>query len=117
EHDPAPRGLVLAPVPTSGAAGARGHVGLRPYHDLSEARDLRITQHLLDAALVVLGVGLLQQHPARHPLVPAVELALDDLGNGGLGLALVAGLGLQAEPLLLDLFGGNLVPGDVAGPP
>src|SRR5205823_1960344 len=64
-------------------------LGSRADTDLSEADDLGVAEHLLDALLVVLGVALLEQHAL---LVPAVELALDDLRKRLVGLARVAGL-------------------------
>src|SRR5215218_1681519 len=61
--------------------------GLPADHDLGEAGDLRIAEKLGDAELVVLdGVLLQQDRLLEEPLEPA----LDDLGEGGLGLALVA---------------------------
>src|SRR3954468_7053842 len=63
-----------------------------PDDHLCEAHDLGAAEDLLHRLLVVLGEGLLEQHPL---LVPAVEHALDDLGQGRLGLARVAGLVLE----------------------
>src|SRR6478735_4254826 len=56
--------------------------------DLREADDRRPGEELADGDLVVLGVGLLEE---ADLLEVAVQPALDDLGEGLLGLALVAG--------------------------
>src|SRR5581483_7463527 len=83
--------------------------------DLREPDDARGTEHLLDALLVVAGVGLFDEHPARDPLEPAVELALDDLRERRLRLALVAGLGGERLALGVDLALGDVVAGEVRG--
>src|SRR3954447_5573082 len=74
--------------------------------DLGEAHDVGLAEHLPHALLVVLGEGLLEQHPL---LEPAVQHAVDDLGQGRLGLAGVARLGLEGRPLGLDLVGGHVL--------
>src|SRR3954454_14191763 len=92
--------------------GCVGSVRSAPHDHLCEADDAGVAEHLLHRLLVVLGEGLLEQDPL---LVPAVEHAVDDLGKGGLGLARVAGLGLERGPLGLDLIGGHIVPAEVLG--
>src|SRR3954447_1954948 len=80
--------------------------------DLGEADDLGVAEHLLDALLVVLGVALLEQHAL---LVPAVQLAVDDLRQRLLRLAGVAGLRLEDLALGRHLLGRRLVAGQVLG--
>src|SRR5205085_1699977 len=63
----------------------------------------RAAEDLLHGLLVVLGVGLLHQHATGDALVPAVELALDDLGQRLFGLALVASFGFEALALTVDV--------------
>src|SRR5579875_117345 len=52
--------------------------------DLGEAHHPGAAEELRHRPLVVPGVGLLEQHAPRYALVPAVELALYDLGQGRL---------------------------------
>src|ERR1700733_3342448 len=63
-------------------------------------------QDLLDGGLVVLHEGLLGEHDV---LEVGVDPALDDLGNGLLGLALVAGDLLGDPALLLQDVGGHVL--------
>src|SRR6266508_2155635 len=69
-------------------------------------------QQLADRRLRIADEGLLDQH---HVLEEPVEPALDDLGNGLLGLALVAGQLLEHRPLLVDDVLRHVVAGRVAG--
>src|SRR5271165_6040910 len=67
-----------------GAAPARSRADNR----LSEANELRVPEQLPYGLLFVLDIGLIEQDPL---LVPALEAPIDDLVEGGLGLAFVAG--------------------------
>src|SRR5687768_15101692 len=79
-------------------------------HDLGETGDLGVAQEVGDAQLVVPHVVLLQQHVL---LEEPPEPALDDLGQGRLGLALVAGDRLEHLALLLDPLGRHVLPPEI----
>src|SRR3954452_7081919 len=87
---------------------------LAPDLDLGEARDLGVAQQLLDGHLGVAHELLLEQHALSEEA--AGELAFHDLGDGLLGFAFVARLGLQDLALLLHLIGRDLITREVLGP-
>src|SRR5439155_8451153 len=75
---------------------------------LGEADDGGLAERLLHRLLLVVDPRLLEQHATRlallaDPLEPALELALDDLGQRRLGLALVARGVLEDLTLLGDV--------------
>src|SRR5690606_38417525 len=74
--------------------------------------DPRILKHLRDTQLVVFRVVLLEQ---GHLLEERAQAPLDDLREGGLGLALVAGDLGHDLALLLDVGGRYLVTRQVLG--
>src|SRR3954451_6016822 len=93
------RGGPTAPPPTASArsASTAAGAGCRRWRrrssadlDLRVAHDLGASQELGDRLFVVLGVGLLEEGDL---LEEATEAALHDLGDGLLGLALVAAEG------------------------
>src|SRR6476661_744004 len=69
-------------------------------------RGADLLEDLADRLLGVLGERLLEQDVL---LEEAVDATLDDLGQGGLGLALLAGRGLGDATLVLDRLGRDLV--------
>src|ERR1700688_73300 len=81
-------------------------------NDLGEPHDLGAPDEVGDRALLVLGVCLLEQAPLFEP---PVHPALDDLGEGRLGLALVPGDLLHGGPLGVDLVLGNVLAPQVRG--
>src|SRR5688500_16078107 len=78
--------------------------------DQAEPHDRRPAEDLGDRLLLVADVLLLEQHPL---LVPAAEATLDDLLQGGLGLALGLGDRRQSLPLGRHLLGRHLVAREV----
>src|SRR5258705_12889244 len=90
-----------------GATNGSGLTNLEP--DEPGHLDARLGEHLLDGLLVVRHRGLLEQHEVlEEPVHPAV----DDPGQGGFRLALLAGGLLGDAPLGGDDVVGNLVTGD-----
>jgi hypothetical protein len=90
-----------------------GRYSLRlPHLEADEAGELDtgLLQDLADGLLAVLGEGLLEQD---RVLEEAVDPTLDDLREGGLGLALLLGRGLGDLPLLGDDVLGDLGARDV----
>src|SRR6478736_9591214 len=82
----------------------------------AEAREGRrlgaaLLEHLADRLLGVLGERLLEQHVL---LEVAVHATLDDLGQGRLGLALLAGRGLGDTALVLHRLGVDVLAGQDA---
>src|ERR1039457_1734438 len=69
-----------------------------------------LAEQLLDCLLRILDERLIGQHDI---LEERVQPAFDDLRDGLLGLALVAGYLLGDGAFLLDYLAGHLVPGDV----
>src|SRR5215217_2400988 len=78
-------------------------------HDLGETGERGVAQKLGDADLVVLDEVLLQEDVL---LEEAPQPTLDDLGQGRLGLALVAADRLEDLALLLDPLGRDLGGGE-----
>ena len=90
----------------------RSRYGLRRRPEAREAlqRDTGLVQDLLDGLLVVLGERLVEQDVL---LEEAVDATLDDLRQGGLGLALLARGLLGDAALVLDGLGRDLLAGEV----
>ncbi len=114
-----------SPAAASMALGPGHHPGSRPGGrwlrrdqaptdgGLGEAGDLGAVEDLGDCLLVVPGVRLFQKNPPGYPLVPATELAFDDLGKRLLGLAFVASLGLERGPFGCHLVRRNVVTAEI----
>ena len=84
--------------------------GSRAYDGLSETKHLGLAQQLSDGLLLVAHEGLLEEDPLFEPTLQA---ALDDLVQGGRGLALVLGDGDRGLAEVLDLLGGDVLSGEV----
>src|SRR4051794_37722418 len=97
------------------SSSSRGRAGVSLLADLDarEAPDRGIAaqsgNERPNGRLLVLDERLLDERSTRVGLVEAVELAVDDLGPGLLGLALLARLRLVDLALALDVTGGHLV--------